>query len=177
MSAVPTRGRWREPTSLLPLRWGRYRPRYGAAVVLIVAGGIVLQTGSAYASELIVLGFGAHIAGWIILPSRGAARALIALPSAVIVGSLILGAAAAVMLAAPLAFWLLLRKRPAKSYLATLLPVASGVVLAMLYPQYGHGAIVIGVSLASVVGAAWIARWIARGHSPARHRAGGGDSR
>lgn len=152
---------WHEPASLLPLRWGRYRPRYLASVSLIVAGALVLQAGSAYADYLIVLGFGAHIAGWLILPGRGAHRAAVALPSAVLVGSLLLGSAAAVLLVGPLAFWLLLRQRPARSYLATVLPVASGLLLAQLYPQYGHGGIVVGVCLVVIAGAAWIARWIA----------------
>lgn len=177
MTALPPRERWWEPTSLLPLRWGRYRQRYVAAVLLIMGGGIVLQTGSAYATELIVIGFSAHIAGWVILPARGAPRAAIALPSALIVGSLLLGSAAAVLLAAPLAFWLLLRRRPALGYLSVLLPIGSGLILGTLYPQYGHGGIVVGVSLVSLVGAAWIARWIASRQSPGKHRAFVADGR
>ena len=153
--------RWQEPTARLPLRWGSYRFRYAAAIVLIVAGALVLQAGSVYADDLIVLGAGAHITGWLILPSRGAFRAAVAVPSVLLVGALLLGSVAAVLLAGPLAFWLLLRQRPAASYLAILLPVTSGLVLAQLYPQYGDGAIVVGVSLVVIVGSAWIARWIA----------------
>ena len=58
-----TRIGWREPSSLLPLRWGRYRLRYLGAIALILAGALVLQAGSAYADYLIVIGFVAHIAG------------------------------------------------------------------------------------------------------------------
>lgn len=163
---MATTGGWREPSSLIPLRWGGYRARYLTAVFLIVAGALVLQAGSAYADYLIVLGVGAHIAGWLILPARGAPRAAVALPSALLVGSLLLGSVAAVLLVAPLAFWLMLRQRPGISYLATLLPLASGLVLAQLYPQYGDGAIVVAVSLAMIVGAAWIARWIAASRLP-----------
>ena len=153
--------RWQEPTARLPLRWGSYRFRYAGAIVLIVAGALVLQAGSVYADYLIVLGAGAHIAGWLILPARGASRAAVAVPSVLFVGVLLLGSVAAVLLIGPLAFWLLLRQRPSASYLATLLPVASGLVLAQLYPQYGDGGIVVGVSLVVIVGSAWIARWIA----------------
>lgn len=153
--------RWQEPTARLPLRWGSYRVRYVGAIALIVAGALVLQAGSVYADYLIVLGVGAHIAGWLILPARGASRAAVAIPSALLVGALLLGSVAAVLLVGPLAFWLLLRRRPGASYLAILLPVASGLVLAQLYPQYGDGAIVVGVSLVVLVGSAWIARWIA----------------
>jgi hypothetical protein len=160
-----TRLGWREPTSLLPLRWGTYRLRYLGAIVLILAGALVLQAGSAYADYLIAIGFSTHIAGWAILPARGVRRAAVAVPSALLVGSLLIGSVAAVLLVAPLAFWLLVRQRPGRSYLATLLPLASGLVLAQLYPQYGHGAIVVAVSLVVIVGSAWIARWIA-GHAP-----------
>lgn len=152
---------WQEPTSLLPLRWGRYRPRYVAAVTLIVAGALVIQSGSAYADYLLLIGMLAHIAGWLILPARGARRAAIAVPSALMVGALLIGSLAAVLLVAPLVGWLYLRQRPPLSYLVTVLPVASGVVLAQLYPQYGDGGIVVGVSLVVITGAAWIARSIA----------------
>lgn len=158
---METRRGWLEPTSLLVLRWGRYRARYFGAIALIIAGALVLQAGSAYADYLIMIGFVAHIAGWAILPARGARRAAVAAPSALLVGILLIGSAAAPLLAAPLAFWLLVRQRPGLSYLAILLPLVSGVVLARLYPQYGHGAIVVLVSLVVIVASAWIARWIA----------------
>jgi hypothetical protein len=153
--------RWQEPTAELPLRWGGYRGRHAGALALIVGGALLLQAGSVYANDLIVLGACAHIAGWLIVPARGVARAAVVGPSVLLVGALLLGSIAAVLLAAPLAFWLLLRQRPGASYLATLLPVVSGLMLALLYPQYGNGAIVVGVSLVVIVGSAWIARWIA----------------
>ena len=153
--------RWQEPTAQLPLRWGNYRGRCAGAIALILTGALVLQAGSVYADYLIVLGAGAHVTGWLIMPSRGALRAAVAVPSVLLVGALLLGSVAAVLLVGPLAFWLLLRQRPGASYLAILLPVTSGLVLAQLYPQYGDGAIVVGVSLLVIVGSAWIARWIA----------------
>ena len=159
---MATRIGWREPSSLLPLRWGRYRLRYLGAIVLILAGALVIQAGSAYADYLIVIGFAAHIAGWAILPARGARRAAVAVPSALFVTALLLGSVAAVLLVVPLAFWLLVRQRPGRSYLATLLPLASGLLLAQLYPQYGNGAIVVAVSLVVVVVSAWIARALAQ---------------
>jgi hypothetical protein len=165
---MPTIVQWREPTASIPLRWGRYRPRYVAAVTLIVAGALVLQAGSAYADYLLLVGAFAHIAGWLILPARGARRAAIAVPSALLVGSLLLGSVAAVLLVGCLASWLYVRQRPALSYLATLLPVASGLILAPLFPQYGDGAIVVAVSLVVIVGATWLARSIARGRPAGR---------
>ena len=158
---MATRIGWREPSSLLPLRWGRYRPRYLASIFLILCGALVLQAGSAYADYLIVIGVAAHIAGWAILPARGAQRAAVAVPSALLAGSLLIGSVAAVLLVVPLAFWLLVRQRPGRSYLATILPLVSGLTLARLYPQYGHGAIVVAVSLVVIVASAWIARALA----------------
>jgi len=159
---VATRIGWREPSSLLSLRWGHYQPRYFGAIMLILGGALVLQAGSAYADYLIVIGFAFHIAGWAILPARGTHRAAVAMPSALLVGALLFGSVAAVLLVVPLAFWLFVRQRPGRSYLATLLPLASGLILAQLYPQYGNGAIVVAVSLLVVVASAWIARVLAQ---------------
>jgi hypothetical protein len=155
-------GRWREPATRIPLRWGGYLPRYTTAVSLLLGGGLLLQAGSAYSEQFIALGFAAHVAGWLILPGRGARRASVALPSALMVGSLLLGGVTSILLAVPFAFWLYLRQRPALSYIATLLPILSGIVLSTLFPQYGHGAIIVSVSLVVNIAAAWIARSIAR---------------
>jgi hypothetical protein len=153
--------RWREPATRIPLRWGGYLPRYVAAVSLLLGGGLLLQAGSAYSEQFIVIGFAAHVAGWLILPGRGARRATVALPSALLVGSLLLGGVTSVLLAVPLSFWLYLRHRPALSYIAALLPILSGTVLSALFPQYGHGAVIVSVSFVVIVAAAWIARSIA----------------
>ncbi len=166
--AIVVNSAWREPTASIALRWGRYRPRYVAALVLLISGGLVLQAGSAYADYLLTIGFTAHLVGWIVLPSRGVRRSAIAVPSALLVGSLLLGSAATVLLVGPLAGWLFLRQRPALSYLVLLLPAASGVILTRMYPQYGHGTIVIGVSLVVTVASAWIARGIAVLRLPTR---------
>jgi hypothetical protein len=147
---------------MLPLRWGGYRSRYGAAVALLFAGGLLLQAASVYAGYLLVAGIAGHIAGWLILPSRGPRRAAIALPSALAAASLLFGTAGSILLVLPLAGWLYLRQRPALSYVVVVLPVLGGFVLTQLYPQYGHGAIVVAVSTLVLVGSAWLARSIAK---------------
>jgi hypothetical protein len=153
---------WREPARALPLRWGGYRGRYVAAVALLLAGGLLVQAASVYAGYLLVGGLAAHIAGWIILPARGPRRVAIALPSALAVGSLLFGSAGSILLVIPLAGWLYLRQRPAIAYLVTVLPVLGGLVLSQLYPQYGHGAIVVGVSTVVLVTSAWLGRSITK---------------
>ncbi|HAM28092.1 MAG TPA: hypothetical protein DCP11_15725 [Microbacteriaceae bacterium] len=153
---------WREPTRLLPLRWGGYGTRYAIAVSLLLAGGLVVQTASVYVGYLLVAGLAAHVAGWLIFPGRGPRRVAIALPSALAVGSLLFGSAGSVLLVLSLVGWLYLRQRPAISYLVAVLPVLSGLVLAQLYPQYGDGMIVVTVSALVIVGSAWLARSIAK---------------
>jgi hypothetical protein len=153
---------WREPTSLLPLRWGGYRSRYVAALVLVLAGALLVQATSVYTDYLLPIGLAAHITGWLILPARGLRRLAAALPSALMVGALLFGSVACVLLVGPLALWFYLRQRPAASYLTTLLPLISGLALAQLYPQYGDGGIVVAVSLIVIAGSAWLARSIAK---------------
>lgn len=153
---------WSEPTAALPLRWGSYRVRYLGSVALVVGGALVVQAGSSQAEYLLSIGFIAHIVGLLVLPARGLRRASVALPSALMVSALLLGTVPSILLAGALACWLYLRQRPALSYLATLLPLVSGLVLAQFFPTYGNGMTVVGVSLVVVVLAAWIARSIAR---------------
>src|SRR5687768_16381812 len=75
---------WVEPTSLIPLRWGSYRPRLLGGLLLIVAGGIAIAGGSAaspFAQFLLAAGSAAHVAGWAVLPSRGWRRVWALIPS------------------------------------------------------------------------------------------------
>ncbi|MET4781171.1 hypothetical protein [Glaciihabitans sp. UYNi722] len=155
-------GGWREPTSRIPLRWGGYRSRYLAALILILAGALLVQATSAYTDYFLTIGLAAHVLGWLILPGRGGRRLAAALPSALLVGLLLLGSIACVLLVVALAFWFLVRQRPAVSYLTMLLPLISGLVLGWLYPQYGDGGIVVGVSMVVIVGSAWLGQSIAK---------------
>ncbi|HEY0259538.1 MAG TPA: hypothetical protein VGC18_06770 [Lacisediminihabitans sp.] len=162
---------WHEPARDIPLRWGGYRLRYVLSVALILAGALLVQATSVYTGYFLLLGLGAHIAGWLVLPSRGGRRLAAVLPSALAVSSLLIGSLACVLLVLPLVFWFYNRQRPALSYLAALLPVLSGIVLAQLFPQYGDGGIVVGVSLIVIVGAAWMGRSTAKSRQIPSQRA------
>ena len=155
-------GRWREPASLLPLRWGAYRPRYVVALALILAGGLVVQAASVYATYFIGLGLLAHILGWLLLPSIGVRRVVVAVPSALCAAGPLIGSIGSVLLVACLLGWLWTRQRPGIAYLVAVFPVISALVLTALYPQYGHGAMVVAVSLTVLVGSAWLARSVAK---------------
>ncbi|MEO7123055.1 MAG: hypothetical protein ABI400_08060 [Lacisediminihabitans sp.] len=171
----PSGDGWREPTSRHPLRWGSYRFRYAAALTLLLVGGVLVQTGSAYALYLLTLGLAIHLLGWWILPGRGWRRFWMSLPSALIMLVLLTGAESPAALVIPLAGWLYVRERPARSYPVLLAPFAAGVILGQAFPQYGSGAIVVAIATAVLVGSAWLARLIANSgrtpsHTPASAR-------
>ena len=65
--------RWREPTFSLPLRWGTYRGRYLAGLLLIVGGAIQLQGSNTRTLPLLLIGTTAHAVGWSIIPQSGGA--------------------------------------------------------------------------------------------------------
>lgn len=152
---------WREPTRALELRWGGYRLRYAASVALLFVGGLLIQLGSTYTLYFLVLGVLAHAAGWTIAPGRGGRRLIVAIPSLIAVSAPLIGSLGTALLVICLASWLWLRERPPITYLSCLLPVATGALMARLYPQYGDGGIVVGCCLVTLVGAAWIARALA----------------
>ncbi len=156
------RGGWREPASLLPLRWGAYRPRYVAALVAILAGGLLVQAASVYATYFIGIGLVLHILGWLVLPGRGVRRAVVAVPSALCAAGPLIGSIGAVLAVVCLLCWLWTRQRPGLAYAVAVFPVLSALALSALYPQYGHGGIVVGVTLAVLVGCAWLARSVAK---------------
>jgi len=152
---------WREPASLRPLRWGRYRARYLAALALLVAGALLVQLGSVYTLSFLGGGIAAHVFGWVVLPGKGNRRAIVAVPSALGAAALLIGSMGSVLAVLPLLAWLWTRERPALAWTVAILPVGAGLVLAQAFPQYGSGAIVVAVALGVVVGSAWLARAIA----------------
>lgn len=163
---------WREPASLLPLRWGGYRGRYLAGLALVLLGGLLVQITSAYTLLVLPIGLFAHIVGWCILPGVGWRRVLGAGVSALTMVVLLNGAGATVFLVFPLAAWLLLRQRPLVSYLVLLAPPIASFLLAQLFPDYGWSAVVLPAAGAALGGAAWLGRWLAtiRGRSSASTR-------
>lgn len=155
---------------MLPLRWGGYRPRYVAAIALVIAGGLLVQATSAYATYLLVIGMAAHFLGWWILPGRGWRRFWMSLPSALVMMLLLTGGPSSAALVVPLAGWLYVRQRPARSYAVLLAPFAAGVILGQAFPHYGDGAIVVAVATAVLVGSAWLARLLANSRQIPRQR-------
>ncbi len=149
---------WREPTLLLPLRFGSYRTRYPVALGLLFTGGIALQFTSAYTLVLLAFGLCASVAGWIVLPAPGWRRVVAVGPALLGVASLLNGAQFGALLALTLAAWLLVRMRPLRSFIVLVLPTLASFVLGALFPQYGWGALVGAVMGVVLVASAWLAR-------------------
>ena len=153
--------RWREPTSLLALRWGTYRGRYLAGMLLIVGGAIQLQGSNTYTLPLLLIGTTAHIVGWSIMPARGWRRMLAIVPSTTLIWLLLAGPASVWLLVLPFLCWLLVSHRPLLSYVTVLLPLANGFIVPQFSMEYSGVPLALLVSMSVFVAAAWLARLIA----------------
>ena len=88
-------GRWREPASTVAASGGAATEVViVAALALVLGGGILVQTGSVYLPQVMLIGMGAHLLGWWILPGRGWRRVIVSLPSLTTVMLILNGAAA-----------------------------------------------------------------------------------
>lgn len=161
---------WTEPATTLPLHWGAYRPRLTLGLAMIVVGTALIQLTSAYSLPFLLAGSLIQPAGWAVLPTPIGRRVAVVLPVLGFTWLMLGGASFAWCFAVPLAAWLLVRLRPAIAYIALLLPVISGVVLANLIPDYSGAWISLLISSLVTVAAAWVARALAIAWSRRRPR-------
>ena len=161
---------WREPTSLLPLNWGTYRGRYLGGLTLIVGGAFQLNGSNVWTLQFLLIGAAAHALGWIILPARGWRRSLSAIAATGATVALLVGPRAMPVFALLLVCWLLVRHRPALSYITLLLPLASGLVVSQVLTEYSGMPIALGISIVVLVGSAWLARVLAASRAIAEGR-------
>ena len=157
---------WREPTRSLPLVWGTYGERYVAGLVLLIAGGIGLQASNTYTNFFLLQGALVYAVGWSILPSRGWRRILVVAPATGQLWLLLTGPFSVWTLVVPYLAWLLVRHRPLRSYVTVLLPVASSIVLPNFFSEYSSMLPALVISLAVLVGSAWLARLLATTKRP-----------
>ncbi|AAT89691.1 hypothetical protein ATY41_00410 [Leifsonia xyli subsp. xyli] len=155
-------GLWREPASLLPLRWGAYRPRLVAGIAMIMTGSACVLATTAYSLPFLLAGSLLQLAGWAVLPATLGRRVAVPLPVLRFSWLMLGGAQFAWCYAVPLAAWLLVRIRPLPSYAALAVPVATSLVLPLVVSHYGQGWIIILTMSLAVIGAAWLARLISR---------------
>ena len=152
---------WVEPSRSVPLRWGTYTGRYLAGLGFIVSGLICLQGANVNFGLPLGLGALAHVLGWWLMPASGWRRIWSVLPSLVAALVLLTGPANVAILAASLASWLLVRHRPAVTFL---LPVALFAICMAVRGYLGEYSEMIPVLAgvgALLVLFAWGARFIA----------------
>ena len=153
--------RWQEPTARLPLRWGTYRGRYLAGLLLIVGGLLHLQSSNTHLLWPLVVGTTAHTIGWWILPAAGWRRLVVPLACGVQVWLLLTGPQSMWTLVIPYCAWLLVRHRPGISYLTLIVVVANGLLAIVLFREYAQMPLALLMSAAVLSGAAWAARFLA----------------
>ncbi len=167
---VPQHDHWREPTSLLRLHWGAYRPRLIAGLAAIMLGTAFIQLTSAYSLIFLLAGSLIQPAGWAILPAPIGRRVTVVVPALGFTWLMLGGASFAWCFVVPLAGWLLVRLRPAISYVVLVLPIAAGIILSGVIPDYSGTWISFLASSLVTIAAAWTARWIAVAWSKRRPR-------
>jgi hypothetical protein len=152
---------WREPASLLPLRWGTYRARLVTGLAMLFVGSGCILVTTAYSLPFLLVGSLMQPAAWAVIPSTIGRRVAVAVPVLGFTWLMLGGSGFAWCYAVTLAAWLLVRLRPLASYAALLLPIASSLVIPRFVTTYEQGWITILVSTLTIVAAAWIARAIA----------------
>lgn len=150
-----------EPTRALPLRWGTYLFRYVAGLSFIVSGAIAIQGGSAYVGFPLAIGSLTHVLGWWIMPAAGLRRIWVVLPSLLCTIILLMGPAAAGLLAVPFACWLVVRHRPAPTLLLVIPVLAVGVLLRGVYSEYAGMLPALAIMGGVIAASAWLARLVA----------------
>ena len=160
MADSPTR--WREPSARIPLRWGTWSGRSWGGLTLIIGGGVAIAGGSAANPPFTVLlaaaGLTAHLLGWCIVPAKGWRRVLVVLPSAAAMFALLSGPGYLVALTVPLLAWFIVRQRPVRVWPMAAFVIATGLVLARIFPDYDGMLVATSVAFFVTVGAAWAAR-------------------
>jgi len=150
--------RWREPSSLLALRWGSWAARSWGGLALIVAGGVAIAGTTASTTWLATAGAIAHVVGWSVMPATGWRRIVVILPSTLAMGVLLSGPTYLTVLVVPFLCWLLVRHRPLRVWPMAAFVVAAGLVLGRIFPDYSGMLSALGVAAGILAGAAWAAR-------------------
>lgn len=163
---------WVEPAARLPLRWGRYRDRVIAGLVLIVGGLVHLQSASTLMLVPLIIGTTAHTVGWLIMPATAWRRLVPLLPSGLVVWLLLTGPQSMWTLSICFVCWLIVRHRPWRSYLALAPVLLNGVLAAAVFRGYEQMPLALGMSAVVLVGSAWWAWALARPATGIRNPAG-----
>lgn len=156
--ALPHNAPWREPTSLIPLRWGGHRSRAWGGLALIVSGGVAVAGANVYTPWLFALGAISHVVGWCVMPSAGWRRVVVLAPSLLGVALVLGGPQFLFGLALPYACWLVVRHRPARSWPTVSFVLAGALLLGRIFTLYSDMLAALGIEAAVIVASVWCAR-------------------
>jgi len=154
---------WREPTSLLPLRWGDAATRWWAGCWWIVGGGLAIAGSNTF--SLWVLGIGTlfSVAGWCVLPSAGWRRTVAVGPAVLAMWLLLTGPRFVIVLVIPYLCWLLVRHRPWVTVFTAIPVVAIALLVGEVFGgDYSRMLEALGVVAVTMVASGWAAGLIAR---------------
>lgn len=151
---------WTDAVIRAPRAWGWYHVRYAAGLALIVLGVIGTVLSSTYSLWFLLAGPVAQAIGWLVLPGSLWRRIAVLLPC--LLGGLLLlaGPQFAGGFALLVAGWLVVRNRPARSYLALILPIGASFAFKELLHDYSQNWVMLALGAAVSIGAAWLAAWL-----------------
>ncbi len=150
-----------EPTKRIPLAWGDYAGRYLIGTIMIVLGAFLIVQATAATLAFALIGSAMHVAGWILQPARGWARAIVVLPSLIACWITVSGPETMAALAVPFLGWLLVRRRPPLTIAVAVLPIAVGIVAAHELSGAATKPVAFLLVLAAVIAGAILARLFA----------------
>jgi hypothetical protein len=123
-----------------------------------VAGGTAIAGTTAPLAWLAIAGALAHLLGWSVMPASGWRRIAALLPSTFSMALLLSGPTYLAVLVIPFMCWLLVRHRPLRVWPMAAFVIASGIVLARIFPEYTGMLPALAVQAGILLGAAWAAR-------------------
>jgi hypothetical protein len=149
-------------TTTLPLRWGTARERTIGGGILIVGSAVAIAGWDTFVPPpLLLAGLLAHAAGWSVMPADGWRRVVAVVISTPAVLLLLTGPRFIGVLVLPYVGWLLVRRRPLRSYPTVTFVLAGAVILPRLFPDYSGMLPALGIEFALIVASAWAARAVA----------------
>jgi hypothetical protein len=143
------------------LWWGGFRTRYASGLTLIALGVAATNLTSTYSLWFLAIGPAVEAVGWLLIPGAMWRRIAVLLPCLLAGLMLLAGSDFAGAFAVLLAGWLLVRHRPALSYLALLPPIVASFVFKELVREYSENWVFLTAGTAITIAAAWLAAWIA----------------
>ncbi|HYI32588.1 MAG TPA: hypothetical protein VEX88_03910 [Glaciibacter sp.] len=152
---------WTDPVIRAPRAWGWNHVRYAAGLALIACGVVGTVLSSTYSLWFLLAGPVVNGLGWMVLPGSLWRRIAVLLPC--MLGGLLLlaGPQFAGGFALLVAGWLVVRNRPALSYLAVLLPVGASFASKEFLHDYSQNGVMLAVGAIISIGATWLAAWLA----------------